>query len=127
MTCEIKATDMRGTQVKHIDDELVMYADFTEYLQFQSLTISSVTVSCDDDVTIVLGTAAVIGTSTVVPWIDEEARVISGTIAANKGVSVEVSGGTAQAEDDEPIRIWFAVTLSDGQVINRAGRLRVEE
>lgn len=126
MSCEVKLTDMRGTQVKHVDDEIVAYADFTPYLQYGSATISSATVSCSDDATIVLGTPSVVGSNTTVPWINEEGQVVSGTIAANKGVQVAVSGGTAQDEDAEPIRIWFAVTLSTGEIVNRAGRMRVE-
>ena len=127
MSCEENGTDMRGTQVKHTADEVILYADFTDFLQFTSNTISSVAVTCTDDVAITLGTPSVIGTSTTLPWLDEQGAIVSGTIAANKGAKVLVSGGTAQEADAEPIRIWWEITLDNGEVINRAGRLRVEE
>lgn len=126
--CNDKPTDMRGTQVKHISDEVVFYADLTEALSMfpTATTITAVSVSCSDDPLLNLGTPQVITASTQVPWFDSQGRVVQGTIAANKGAAVLVSGGTAQEEDDVLARVLFSFTLSSGEVINRAGRLRVD-
>jgi hypothetical protein len=117
---------MRGIQCKHVDDQVFVFADLTPYLQYTTATISSVAVTCDDN-TVTLGTPSVLSVSTNVPWLNEEGQVVQGTIAANKGAKVLVSGGTAQSPTAEPARIAFAFTLSTGEIVNRSGLLRVEE
>lgn len=126
--CEDRRTDLRGTQIKNSADSVNMYADFTDYLSLfpSATTISSVSVSCTDDDAITLGTPSVVGTNKNVPWFNEQGQVVQGTIAANKGCVVLVGGGTAQEADAEPVRVWFTVTLSNGEIRKRAGRLRVE-
>jgi hypothetical protein len=126
MSTEDKATDMRGTQCKHVNDQVMLYADFGPYLQYTTSTIASVQVSCDDDAALTFGTATVVSVDTTVPWLNEQGQVVQGTISANKGAKVLVSEGTVQASDAQPLRVLWSVTLNTGEVINRSGRLRVE-
>jgi hypothetical protein len=125
MTREL-ATDLRGVVAKRVADSVQLYADFTEYLAVSGATISTVTVSCSDDATLTLGTPSVLSGSTNVPAEDEQGNVVSRTIAANKGCKVLVGAGTAQDDDDDPIRLKWRVVLSTGEIIERCGRIRIE-
>lgn len=120
------ATDMRGIIAKRVADSVRLYADFTDRLAISGLTISSVTVTCPDDATLTLGTPTVLSGSETVPAENEQGVVVSRTIASGKGCKVLVSAGTAQDEGDDPLRILWRVVLSDGQILQRGGRLRVE-
>ena len=119
----------RQVQSKHVDDIRIVYMDFAPELQYSSRTISSVTVECPDDTTLTLASAAVITEATTVAYPDnhESDRVVSGTLAANKAVKVTISAGTAQAEDDDPLLVWFHATLNTGEILSAAGMLRVRD
>jgi hypothetical protein len=117
--------DALQVQCKHVDDSVIMYMDFAPRLLFTSKTVASITTECPDDAGLTLGTPSVVGTDTTVPYPDDEGRVVSGTLYANKAVQVQVSAGTAQTDDEYPVRLWFHATLSSGEVISQAGRIRV--
>ena len=111
----------RNTITKHVDDDVTFYADFGPWLP-ASVTISSPSVTCPDDAALVIANVAVIGTSTTV-----NDRVGTRTIAANEGVSFELSSGTAIADAADSVDVEIAVTLSNGDTITRLARLRVKE
>lgn len=121
-----QATDMRGLVVKRVADSVRLYADFTEALEISGLTVSSVSVSCPEDAALTFGTATVLTGTETVPAENEQGVVVSRSIAAGKGCKVLVGAGTQQDSTDDPVRILWQVTLSDGQILQRAGRLRVE-
>lgn len=119
----------RQIQCKHVDDARVLYMDWLPELRYSTRTISSVTVECPDDATLTLGAPSVITVDTTVAYPDpsEWDRVIQGTLYANKAVQVLVSAGTAQAEDADPLLVWFHVTLNTGEILSAAGMLRVRD
>jgi hypothetical protein len=113
--------DFEGTIIKHVSDTLVRYADFGPMLA-SGETVSSATAVCAADTALTIGTPAVLSVDTAVP-----AKTGTRTITANEGISFALSGGTVIAEDDEPVRITIAATLSTGKVAVRTARLRVAE
>ena len=113
--------DFEGTIVKHVNDTLVRYADFGPMLA-ASETISSCTATCAADTALTIGTPVVLTVDTTVP-----ASAGTRTITAYEGVSYALSGGTAIAEDADPVRITVSATLSTGKIAVRTARLRVGE
>lgn len=111
--------DFEGTLIKHVNDTLVRYADFGPMLT-SAETIASATATCADDAALTIGSVAVIGSNTEVPT-KQGLR----TIAANKGVSFALSGGTAIEDTDEAVRITISATLNTGKIAVRTARLRV--
>lgn len=111
--------DFEGTLIKHNSDTLVRYADFGPML-IASETIVSATATCAADAALTIGAVSVISVDTAVPT-KQGLR----TIAANKGVSFALSGGTAIADDAEAVRITVAATLNTGKIAVRTARLRV--
>lgn len=111
--------DFEGTLIKHPSDTLVRYADFGPMLTAAE-TIASATATCAADTALTIGTVSVISVDTAVPT-KQGLR----TISANKGVSFELSGGTAIDEDDEAVRITISATLNTGKIAVRTARLRV--
>ena len=117
----VTVVDFEGTIIKHVDDTLLRYADFGPMLT-SAETIVSATATCAADVALTVGTPVVLSSDTTVP-------TATGTrvITADKGVSFSLSGGTPIEEDDEPVRITIAATLSTGKITVRTARLRVGE
>ena len=113
--------DFEGTIIKHVSDTLVRYADFGPMLTTAE-TITSATAICAADTALTIGTPTVLTTDTTVPN-----RIGERTITAYKGVSFALSGGTAIAEDADPVRITVSATLSTGKVAVRTARIRVAE
>ncbi len=111
--------DFEGTLIKHSSDTLLRYADFGPMLS-SGETIASATAICAADTALTIGTPVVISVDTPVPT-----KLGTRTIEANKGISFALSGGTAITEDDEPVRITIAATLSTGKIAVRTARLRV--
>ena len=110
----------RNEVCKHPDDTLTRYVDFGPLLNTGE-TVSSATATCSDT-TVTVGTPAVLSSATT----DRDEYGNAYTIAANEGVSIALSGGTAIESYEDAAELTVTATLSTTEDVVIVCLLRVE-
>ena len=108
--------------VVHSSGDNLYYVDFTDDARLYADTIASVTSVTCSDATMTVGTKTVLTSATTVPY-NGSTRII----AANKGISVRLSGGTAIEPETDPARLTVICATAGGYKVDGVGLIRVED
>ena len=107
---------------KHPSEVDAFYVDFSVELRKRTgVSLVSATVETTDALLVVSAASVSAGDIT-----DEDCHGNAFSVAAGNAIQFQLSGGTSQSDDSEPLMVEVLATLSDGSTLHRGLLLRVK-